>query len=541
MSTTASSTFTVALVDQTSGPATSAARALDKLGAKIASDTRALREMQAAMRQLQGGKVVDVSAFRTLQGKIDGLKQSIATGRSEFLQLGGTFGRVAKAAKPPADALGNLHGPAAKAANGLAEIRGAAQALPGPLGSVVGKLTALGGATAGGLIAIGLVGVAAGIAAVTAAAITGAAALLRYGITQADALRKEELQRQRAIAIATGDARLLASVVGRRALSIDKQVERLHKHLADLFSGLRIEGLLSKMGTLVSLFSQSTVTGRALKQLVEVLLQPMIGALEYIAPLARRFFQGMVLGAQRLTIAALRVAVWLKKAFAGSDLLSGIDLMSVALEGGSIVVYALAAAVVTSVVAIGALVVGLGVLAALVAVLVVTLAAPFILAGLAIYGLVRAGMAVYEWFQGVDWSALGTSILDGIVGGLTAGADLLMESVRALATGAAGAFKDALGIASPSRVFADLGLQVSRGVAQGVDEGAPDADRAVTGMLSTPQAQGRAAAQSSVSIAVGDIHIHAGANASPRDMAVSVRDELARVLEGLAIQVGAAT
>ncbi len=530
-----SAKFTIKLDDQTSGPAAAAARALEQLRSKIEADKRALRDMQAAMKALQSGTVVNVDAYRALQSRMQSTRNSIATAQADFVRLGGSFGAAAKAARPLADA-----GPS----KGLAEIRGAAQALPGPLGSVVGKLTALGGATAGGLVAISLIGVAAGIAAVTTAAITGVAALLRYGIAQAEALRAARISKGLAAADAIGDARTFQALMAQRALSFDKQVERLHKNLANLFSGLRIEGFLSKIAELAKLFSQSTASGRALKVLVEALLQPMIDAFDYLAPIARRFFQGLVIAALELTIVVLRVRNWLRRTFGDSEIFGKIDALSLALEAGRIVFIGLAAAVVTSALAIGALVVGVGLLAAIVVGTALVMASPFILVGAAIYGLIRAGMAVYEWFVGVDWSALGSAIVDGIRNGITAGAEALLASVRGLASGAESTLRSALGIQSPSRVFAELGVQVSRGFATGVDAGAPDVGRAVVDLAGIPRVAaddiGASSAQgTTIHVSIGDVHVHTGGNESPRNMALAIRDELSSVLEGLALQMGA--
>lgn len=71
-----------------------------------------------------------------------------------------------------------------------------------------------------------------------------------------------------------------------------------------------------------------------------------------------------------------------------------------------------------------------------------------------------------------DWFGLGRSIVLGIVGGIGAFAGVLISAVANMAHQALAAIKSALGIASPSQVFADeVGLQMGLGVLQGFRKG----------------------------------------------------------------------
>ncbi|MBZ0119437.1 MAG: hypothetical protein K8H88_20780, partial [Sandaracinaceae bacterium] len=96
--------------------------------------------------------------------------------------------------------------------------------------------------------------------------------------------------------------RRLGGIAARQLLSLDVQAAKLRESFAAIFLGLRIEGFLEGLRTLTQLFSQNTATGRALKTIAEALLQPLIDDLTRLAPFARRFFQGMVIGALQLTI-----------------------------------------------------------------------------------------------------------------------------------------------------------------------------------------------------------------------------------------------
>lgn len=87
--------------------------------------------------------------------------------------------------------------------------------------------------------------------------------------------------------------------------------------------------------------------------------------------------------------------------------------------------------------------------------------------------------------------SIGTAIVDGITGGIRDRALRLRDSVMELGTGAVQAARDALGIHSPSRVFADaVGANIPPGVAMGIDRAAPQLDAAVASVVQPPAIRG---------------------------------------------------
>ena len=68
-----------------------------------------------------------------------------------------------------------------------------------------------------------------------------------------------------------------------------------------------------------------------------------------------------------------------------------------------------------------------------------------------------------------EWSTAGAQLVAGFVLGLRSGVDQVRSAVAGLAGAATGGLREALGIHSPSRVFAGLGRQVPRGFAEGID------------------------------------------------------------------------
>ena len=97
--------------------------------------------------------------------------------------------------------------------------------------------------------------------------------------------------------------------------------------------------------------------------------------------------------------------------------------------------------------------------------------------GIGLIGNVAAQFTIA--FQGV-----GTGIVNGIIAGVRSGTGALVSSVTGLGSTAVAAIRTALGIHSPSRVFADLvGAQIPAGIAQGVTAHAGLANDAVSGIV----------------------------------------------------------
>lgn len=599
------STWSIDLEDNTSGTAETAVEALSKLKRQIESDTRALSEMQKALRNLQGGTVVNIAQFRELKAKIDAKKQSIAEAQSAVLGLGGAFTRTGRSARPTTSS--------------LAELGKVASAMPGPIGGVVSRLGALKGMLAGGVIALGIAAIAAAFIALAAAAVAATAALLKYGIAQAGARRGELLRlegltkmrnwwgiaagnagemqkaidrvsdsttlgrdkleqytgelyrmgvRGKNLALALEAAAVKGAILGdagarstmhwaaglaltgksvqrlrddivarfgptvaRMLLDWDVQTERLRRNFGILFRDLQIEELLKGLNSVTSLFSQSTRSGRALKAIVETIFQPLINAVTALQPVIKRFFQGMIIGALLIGIAVLKIRNWFRRTFGDSEILKGIDAQTAALKLGLVVVAGLA-----------------GMFAVLAVAMTLALA-PFVLAGAAILGLVVLGKRAWSAFQAIEWGALGRSIIDGIVNGLKAGAKWVIDAVKGLGDSAMAALRSKLGISSPSKAFARLGLEIPRGIETGIGIGKPGTRSAVAGLVDVPRIpaapdapragdRGRAQAPTTIEVNLGGIQITTSAS-DAKELARDLEPELERLLEGVAIQLGA--
>ena len=88
------------------------------------------------------------------------------------------------------------------------------------------------------------------------------------------------------------------------------------------------------------------------------------------------------------------------------------------------------------------------------------------------------------------FTSLGTQMVAGLVGGITAGAGAVRDAVSGLATGAVDTVRATLGIQSPSRVFEELGGHTAQGFEDGITGGAAGVDGAVRAMVAAPGAAG---------------------------------------------------
>lgn len=529
----AENTATFAIDFDTKGAkagADGAAGALEKLQAQIKEDTEALARMQKAMRDLQGGTSVNIQAFRNLKAQIEAKKNAIAGATANYTALGGAFKKTKKPVEDNTDAFKTLFERMQKGGGPLGGLAGRLQGLRALLagggalvvGAVafVAALVAIAGAAAlaaGALLKYGLAAADAyrserlqlegltkmpnwyGIAAGKAEDLQGAIdrvsssvaggreavngmaeSLYRVGFRGA-ALENALLGVEKATDAAgeaggnyakmlflsfghtaagakkvadTIEARF-GKIAAQRLLSLDVQAKKLKENFDALFKGLKIESFLQALKNITDLFSQNTASGRALKQLLEIALQPLIDGFTEAGPLAKRFFQGAILAAQELTIEYYNVRLWLQKTFGDVSILKGIDGLTLALTTGKVAAYAFAGGV------------------ALIALSLAILAAPFVLLGYQIGKFVDGVYSAGKAIKAIDWTGLGSSLIDGFVNGITNGIGRVVSAVKNVGKAALETLQHALDSHSPSRKGLALGFTYPQGAAGGIEKGVP--------------------------------------------------------------------
>jgi hypothetical protein len=352
----------------------------------------------------------------------------------------------------------------------------------------------------------------------------------------------------------------LGGVVKAQMLSLGVQQQKLKESISHLFDGLKIERLLEGLSKITELFSTSTASGRALKTILEVTLQPLFDSAGRGAPLLKRFFQGIIIAALQLTIVVLKARNMMRDAFGGSKLLKDLDLQRTALYLGVGAFGALATVVGVTV---GALAAMAGITAA-VAYGIYQLVEPFV-------AVMMKGGELAAWVIKTDWLVLGSTITGGIASGIKAGAGAVMQAMRDMGSDAIKAFKAKLGIASPSKVAEQVTYAVPQGSERALNRGRSMVKQAATrlgeateqGLRAGGAAGGGGAGASSVAAAApmmlgggaapraaapapapitvtfGDVIVPGGAGQSPEALKAMMSEVVSEVLGRFAIQMGA--
>lgn len=491
-------TFAVELKDGTSGAALSASEALKRMKLSIDDDVKALGAMQRAMKQLQSASSVNVEAYRELSAKIDQQKNKIAASQAEYLRLGGGFGAVSKGAKELSERITKVPGPIGDMARKLKDLR-----------EVFGNVSvrallmgaAIGAAIVGSILLVG-------------AALTGIGKLFSAAINNTDALHSR------------------ATRAGGPVISLSRQMTLMKRDFGKLFSGLNLGPFLRGFRELTSMFSQSTASGRALKVLLETALQPLLDGAGAGAPLLKRFFQGIIIAALHVAIVVLTLRNKFRETFGDVALFQGLDAAKVALYAGMTAAGLLLLVLAPLALTIGAIAVGA--YSMYTAFKLVVGAATRVLSG--VQNLRTSLVAQWRDIGGDIAAGIADGILRGALGPVAAIADLGSQMVDAL--------KEALDIHSPSRVFARLGIQIPAGVAQGVERGAPQMNRTVAELVSTPSAPATTSAApvartSSSSVTIGDIIVNVPAGTTDAEsIGRLVAEKVASLFEGASLGAG---
>lgn len=350
------------------------------------------------------------------------------------------------------------------------------------------------------------------------------------------------------------------SIAAAQMLSLNVQAEKFRENLDALFRGVKIEGFLKSLKMVTDLFSLNTATGRALAKILEVILNPLIGGLEKTGPLAKRFFQGMVLGAQSIIIWILRAALAFKRTFGSPEILKGVDTLKLALEAGALAAHILAAGVVITAAVIAAAF-------AAAATVVATFAAILWLPGVVAD---KAGTAIGNAFKRLahlDLKSIGLGLIQGLAAGILSGIPLIGVAITTLGLSAQAALKKVWDSHSPSKLFKKEGGYAPLGITTGVRLGIPQVKSAFEDLgqaghmaykkgagdehsgpaelaHATPKPRPPAAASGggktgpTVLQLQGPIHVHASTEEGGRAAARGFVDELTDALQGVSIVVG---
>jgi hypothetical protein len=606
-------TFQIDLKDGTSGAALTAASALRQLDTQLHADMKSLSAMEKAMKNLQRGTSVNIAQYRELKAKIDAKKQSISQAQSAILSLGGSLDRAKPGVSRLQQAINDLKtasGAAGGPLGGLVAraggLRGlfAGGALAAGVVAVAAALLAVAAAATYAAVALFKFGVAsadarrnehlhlegltklrfwfhttrgnademqASIDRVSGSVAVGRDQVAKYteqlyrmglrGAKLDQALEGAAITASvqgeaaasrfmgwaaganmagKSVKALTDDAKArLGGILAKQMLSLDVQTKKLHESFAALFAGLKLEPLLNGLKLVTDLFSQSTASGRALKAMLQTAFQPIVNGAESAGLVVKRFFQGMVIAALTAGIALLKVRNWLRGVFGDSEILKGMRAQDLAVKAGMLAFGLFA----------GALTLAAGAAAALAATLAPIAAAVWFVVG-PLLDLAQTFVAVHRSAFALDWRGLGVSVVQGIVSGLKSGASWIATTMKDLGASALKSFKSVLGIASPSRAFMRVGVELPRGVQAGIAAGQPALQRDLAAMVpvetarvpgpAAPDAPSRGPATPAVQVNLGGVALTVQTAATDaKGIAADLEQPLLDVLRRVLTQVGA--
>jgi hypothetical protein len=279
--------------------------------------------------------------------------------------------------------------------------------------------------------------------------------------------------------------------ISAQMLSVNTQFSKAQENLAGMLTGVDMEPALNGLKDMLSIFDESTVTGSVLKTVLQEAFGGMSKALGVLLPLGKDFFLEMLIGALQMYLAIRPIARQIR------DWIEPFLTAENAALAGKIAIYGIAAAF------------GLVAIAALAAAAAIML--PFALAIGTIYLIGAAAHAAWDWLIN-DAAKAGSNLIDSFVGMLTSGVGRAMDAAKDLASSVAKAFKGALGIASPSKLFQSYGRFTVEGFTEGVEEEAGQAQGAVDDMSpAAPAGAGgggiaRLGGGTVVNITMGDVY-----------------------------------
>lgn len=264
-----------------------------------------------------------------------------------------------------------------------------------------------------------------------------------------------------------------------RALTFDRQMSRLKQNINGLADGLNLDGLAKSFSGLVDVFDKGSASSMALKKIFASILQPFINDADTTTQVVTRMIKGLIIRALDIQIAFLKTKKSIANVFEGSflaNLASSATAMNVlkAAVLGLIVVSAPLLAV------LGGVMLAAGIFVAK----VVAIGAGIMLAGYllgnGIIKLVENFGKLKEAFDVGGWKAVGELLIDGLVGGIKAGAGKAVAGVKWLSDKILGAFKSDNEIHSPSARWArEAGEPIPQGQGVGVRRATPAALKSV--------------------------------------------------------------
>lgn len=280
-------------------------------------------------------------------------------------------------------------------------------------------------------------------------------------------------------------------IVAEQMRGLDAQLAKLKKSWGKLFAGINLDPFLDALAVIVGMFDRGHPLAQAFGAGVEAAINP-IGPLVLKAAYAvEAFALGFAIQLTKLYLFVKPALKWLGELFGFSDTGTSDTLLNLAETVGKILVPVL-------LLIVGVFGAVVGAFAALSAAVGAMVFGPLAALAASLYGLWQLGGMLVD---------VGANLMRGLVQGITSVVPQVISAVTGAVGSAIDAAKSVLGIASPSKVFAEIGGYTVEGFTGAVDAGATEAQGSMAELVApTPdvvQAAGPAGAASQGSGAAG--------------------------------------
>jgi hypothetical protein len=321
-------------------------------------------------------------------------------------------------------------------------------------------------------------------------------------------------------------AKQYGDIAAKKAMGLDQQMVTLKENISELFGGSNIEGFLKGVQRLVGLFDKSTASGKALQAIFSSFMGPL-GGVEGIFISIERFILGTMVSGVKLATVIKRIAKAL-----GFDTSSLSNIVDAADLGK--------AALFTLLIPFAPIMLAIAAVVAVVYALIntwQTLSAAASAVGSAISS---AWEAASTYLSGIDLGQVGIDIVTGLANGIKNAGQKVVQAITGVVGDAIAQAKSLLKIASPSKVFEQMGGYTAEGFAGGVDKGADRAQESMADLVAPPPVPATQPAARSAGARTGPVTIQIVIQGNATTEVVDeLEDRLAALLERLGLATGA--
>lgn len=332
-------------------------------------------------------------------------------------------------------------------------------------------------------------------------------------------------------ALEAGVAKKFGDAAKKSMLGFSVQIAKAKERLTLLFAGVNMKPAQQALAGLLEGLDESTASGRALKALIETMLDPLFGSGPAVGEALKQAFRGALIAVLKVGIAALTVRNQVRAMVAES----GLSKWSVDWQ----LVGTAAIAVVGAVIVVG------GVIAGLAAIVIGSVAA----VGLFIGALTMLGLKAWEagasliggiakavstvWNYVSNFASMGLDFAAGLASGILSGLSSVISAAKQIAQGAVKSVKSTLGIASPARVMIEAGANTAAGFEQGIEAGTTGVAGASADLAGAaiPSGKGGApAGRAGTVVTIGTLNVYGVDGADDPAFADKVADALGMAL-----------